>query len=377
MDGEKVMTAFAELFSPLSLGAVELANRITMAPLYTGYADQKGEVTPLMLSHYQEMGASGAALVVVENAAVSVQGMGSPFTLRVDDDRFLAGLSRLARSLKQGGALAGLQINHAGRFAFSQEPVAPSPVAAGKKVPHELSQEAMAAITQDFAQAASRVRQAGFDLVELHGGTGYLLSQFVSPRTNLRSDDYGGPMQARLRFPLEVITAVREAVGPDYPIGYRFLADEWLPQGLRLEQSLEAAPVLALAGLAYLSVMGGTYESFFLPEIKEQDRRPGYMTGLAEAVKKTVSIPVIAAGRIQTPEMAEELLVQGKTDLIGLARVLLADPEWPRKAREGRAPEITACEPHCRLCWERALKGRPMICSQWTREKRERVDAAG
>ncbi|MGD8562810.1 MAG: NADH:flavin oxidoreductase [Desulfarculaceae bacterium] len=377
MDRKKAVTAFAELFSPLSLGAVELANRITMAPLYTGYANQKGEVTPLMLSHYQEMGSSGAALVVVENAAVSVQGMGSPFALRVDDDCFCHGLTRLSQSIKLGGARAGLQINHAGRFAFSPEPVAPSPVAAGKKVPQELSQEAMAAITQDFAQAARRVRQAGFDLVELHGGTGYLLSQFISPRTNLRSDDYGGPMQARMRFPLEVIAAVRQAVGPDYPIGYRFLADEWLPQGLRLEQSLEAAPGLAQAGLAYLSVMGGTYESFFLPEIKEQDRSPGYMTGLAEAVKKTVSIPVIAAGRIQTPEMAEALLGQGKTDLIGLARVLLADPEWPRKAREGRASEITACEPHCRLCWERAFKGRPMICSQWTREKREQVDAAG
>ncbi|MBU0516399.1 MAG: NADH:flavin oxidoreductase, partial [Proteobacteria bacterium] len=214
-----------------------------------------------------------------------------------------------------------------------------------------------------------------FDLVELHGGTGYLLAQFLSPRTNQRSDEYGGPLENRLRFPREVIAAVRGAVGPEFPIGYRFLADEWLPDGFQVEEAAAAAPGLAEAGLAYLSVMGGTYESFLLPERQEQDQRPGYMIDLAAAVKGAVDIPVITAGRIQEPALAEEVLARGRADLIGLARVLLADPRWPIKAQEGRAQEIVPCEPTCRLCWKRVSQGQPVICSQWPEEKRDAVPA--
>jgi 2,4-dienoyl-CoA reductase (NADPH2) len=131
---------------------------------------------------------------------------------------------------------------------------------------------------------------------------------------------------------------------------------------------------LAEAGLAYLSVMGGTYESFFLPERQEQERHPGYMVDLASAVKSAVNVPVIAAGRIQEPAYAESLLAEGKTDLVGLARVLLADPQWPIKAREERAADIVPCEPTCSLCFKRVMKGRPVACSQWPKEKREKVE---
>ena len=366
------MNHYPLLFSPFILGPLALANRITMAPLYLGYAGLDGLVNQRLLEHYQEMGASGAAMIMVENASVHPRGQGSPFTIRADEDRFVEGLSRLARTIQKGGAKAGLQLNHAGRFAHGQEPpLAPSAVPLGQTTPQALSREEIAQIVECFAQAARRARAAGFDLLELHGGTGYLLAQFLSPRTNRRDDDYGGSLDNRLRFPLEVIAAVRREVGPTYPVGYRFLADEWLPDGLQLAEAVQIAPRLAAAGLAYLSVMGGTYESFFLPERKAQEKLPGYMLSLAAAVKQAVSLPVIAAGRMQDPALAEAALKEGKADLIGLARVLLADPLWPRKAKEGRAKEIVACEPNCNLCFARVSKGQPVFCSQWPEEKRE------
>lgn len=367
------MNTFPTLFSPLRLGGLTLANRITMAPLFLGYAKPSGEVSPLILEHYRQMGDSGAAMIMVENVCVDPGGLGSPFTLRADDDRFLEGLAELAKIIKQGGALAGLQLNHAGRYAHVAQAVAPSAVPLGERVPRALNAQEIAGLVEAFAAAARRARQAGFDLVELHGGTGYLLAQFLSPRLNQRSDAYGGGPEQRLRFPLEVIAAVRATAGADAPLGYRYLADEWLPGGWTLDQARQAAPRLAGAGLAYLSVMGGCYESFQLPERQTQEKQQGYMTDLAAGIKSAVDIPVIAAGRIQEPAYAEELLAQGKCDLVGLARVLLADPLWPRKAGEGRAAEIVPCEPNCSLCFKQVMQGQPVTCSQWSKQARERV----
>lgn len=368
------MSQLKHLFSPINLGGLQLTNRVTMAPLFLGYAKASGQVSPLMLDHYHRMGASGASLVVVENAAVAPEGLGSPFTPRVDDDRFLAGLAQLAQAVKQGGAKASLQLNHAGRFAWRDDPLAPSPLPLGTKVPKALEREQIAAIVQSFAAAARRARAAGFDALELHGGTGYLLAQFLSPRTNRRADAYGGPLENRLRFPLEVIAAVRAAVGPDFPVGYRYLADEWLPQGWGLEEARQAAPRLAQAGLAYLSVMGGTYESFFLPERLAAEKQQGYMAGLAGAIRQVAGVPVIAAGRLQSPEFAEQVIASGQADLVGLARVLLADPEWPHKAQRGDWDQIVPCEPSCHLCNKSVQRGVPALCSQWAPQERQRLE---
>jgi 2,4-dienoyl-CoA reductase (NADPH2) len=372
------MATHPHLFSPIRLGSLELANRITMAPLYLGYAQPTGEPSPRLYDHYEEMGASGAAMVMVENAAVEVRGLGAPHMLRVDDDARITGLAELARRIQKGGAKAGLQLNHAGRFAFDELPLAPSAVPAGEKTPRALEAEEIAEIVHAFAAAARRAKDAGFDLVELHGGTGYLLAQFLSPHTNRRDDAYGGDEERRLRLPLEVIAAARKAVGPDFTLGMRYMADEWLPAGgLTLEMGRRAAPRLAAAGLDYLSVMGGTYESFFLPERLAQDRQQGFMVDLAEAVKQKVEVPVITAGRIQEPGYAEEVIAQGRADLVGLARVLLADPRWPAKAREGRDREIVPCEAACRLCFKLVGQGKPVICSQWPEDKRRQRELRG
>jgi 2,4-dienoyl-CoA reductase (NADPH2) len=359
------------LFQPLKLNELRLKNRITMAPLYLGYAGEDGRVTPLLLHHYRRMARSGAGLIVVENAAVAAGGAGAARTLRCDHGRFVPGLRLLAETIKQEKTIAALQINHAGRFAHVPEPLAPSAVPTFGRTPRDLTLREIVAIQKQFAAAARRVKQAGFDLVELHGGTGYLLAQFVSPRTNLRADAYGGSLENRMRFPLETLDRVTQAVG-DFPVGYRFLAHEWLPDGLNLEESLPFARALSEKGVAYLSVTGGTYESFFLPEVAASSKKPGYMVPLAQAVRKHAGVPVIAAGRISSPKLAESILVKGKADLIGLARMLWVDPLWVRKARQGKEALIVACNPKCNACMELVMKGRPAYCPQWDQKTRER-----
>lgn len=362
---------YPNLFKPLKLNGLKLKNRITMAPLYLGYAALGGKVSPLMLDHYKLMARSGAALIVVENASITRRGSGSPRTLRCDHNRYIEGLESLARTIKGETALAGLQINHAGRFAYMEDPVAPSAVPAFGKTPHELTTKEIMTIQKQYARAAFRVKKAGFDLVELHGGTGYLLAQFASPRTNKRGDGYGGRIENRIKFPLEVLKGVKDLVG-NFPVGYRFLADEWLPDGLHLNESRVLAKALEENGVAYISVMGGTYESFFLPEIIKKSRRPGYMVSLAASIKREVGIPVITAGRISTPARAESILREKKADVIGLARMLWVDPEWPNKAREGRDRSILKCSPKCYACMQRVMQGKPAICPRWEKEKRKK-----
>jgi len=343
-----------------------------MAPLFLGYANQDGTVSSLILDHYREMAASGAAMIVVENAAADATGLGSPFTLRVDHDKYISGLSQLAKTIKDQGALAFLQINHAGRYAFKSQRMAPSEFKTGEAIPKAMTVEEIDRIISAFAEGARRVKDAGFDGVELHGGTGYLLVQFLSPRTNLRSDQYGGPFENRMRFPLKVVEAVLAEVGENYPVGYRFLADEELPDGLHTHETSIFAQELEKRGIAYLSVMAGTYDSFFLPEYKEKEKREAYMAHYAAIIKKTVpDMPIITAGRIQTPQTANRILEQGGADLIGLARVLLADPLWPKKAEGNVSGPIISCELTCSLCMKRVMKGKPAFCSQWDKKRRE------
>ena len=362
---------YPHLFSQLTVQGLTLKNRITMAPLYLGYAGQGGTVSQMMLEHYRLMAQSGVAMVVVENATVDhPTGSGSSRTLRADTDDNQDGLRQLAATIKQEGARACLQINHAGRFAHATDkPVAPSAVETFGLMPEALEKIEIDRIVDNYATAAARAKAAGFDMLELHGGTGYLLAQFLSPRTNRRTDEYGGSLENRQRFALEVFARVKVAVG-DYPVGYRFLAEEWLPDGLHLEESRQFAQSLSRAGIAYISVIGGTYESFSLPDIVEKSKQEGYMLGLAAAIHAQVNVPVIAAGRLATGALANRAIAEGKTDLIGLARVLWADPQWPKKVRESREADIIHCNPECGdACMHMVMKGRPAYCVAWPAEK--------
>ena len=362
----------SNLFTPFKIGSLTLANRITMAPTYLGYGNNDGTVSDLLLDHYRTMARSGAALIVVENTGIHPSALSSPNMLRADDDCYLEGLTELAKVIHAEGALAFIQFNHAGRFAFMPERMAPSPVPAGDVTPREMSVQDIEYAIEWFVKAAARAKSAGFDGVELHGGTGYLLSQFVSPRTNKRTDLYGGNPEKRSRFPLEVADAVIRAVGADFPVGYRFLASECLPGGLIIDEAMPFAEDLVKKGISYLSVMVGTHESFPLEPYFSMDKTEGFMAGYAEIIKKAIpGVPVITAGRIQTPEAAEAILRSGKADLIGLARVLFADPLWPKKAQGIITDPIVPCNPSCSLCMRRVMARKPPLCSQWDKPSRE------
>ena len=363
------------LFEPFRIGQLTLDNRVVALPVYLAYPDPDHFVNPLVLDYYSEMGASGAAMVVVENATVEPRGLCNPRTLltgdETRDDRFVPGLRTLAAAIKRGGARAVLQIHHAGRFAKREDRIAPSAVKTWGFVPKAMDNADIERTLVAFGDGARRAEQAGFDAVELHGGTGYLLSQFLAARTNFRDDDYGGDAERRMRFPLEVVGAVRAAVGATFPVGYRFLADEYLPDGLTLADTVPFARRLADAGVAYLSVMAGGYDAFSLPKYLEDDRKEGFMVPFARAIKQELpSMPVIAAGRLQTPAAAEAVLCEGSADLVGLGRVLFADPRWPRKARRDLGEPIEPCQPGCVLCNRRIIEQKPAYCARWPEERR-------
>jgi len=365
------------LFTPFQLGPLTLANRVVGLPMYLAYPDPDHFVNALVLDYYAEMGASGAAMVVVENATVEPHGLCNPRTLLTadesQDDRFLPGLTKLAAAIQRGGAKAVLQIHHAGRFAKRPDRVAPSAITTWGAVPKVMDQADIDGTIAAFAAGARRAEQAGFDAVELHGGTGYLLSQFLAARTNARDDRYGGDATRRMVFPLEVVAAVRAAVSPGFPVGYRFLADEYLPDGLTLNDTIPFARRLADAGIAYISVMAGGYDSFSLPRYLEDDNKEGFMVPFAHAVKQALPhMPVIAAGRVQSPATAEAVLLAGSADLVGLGRVLFADPLWPRKARGEIALPIEPCQPGCILCNRRIIDQKPAYCARWDKDRRER-----
>jgi len=393
------MIRFPQLFKPFAIHPVQLRNRITMAPLFTGYAHGDGRVSRLTLDHYKTLAGGGAAMIVVANAVVDQSGTLSRYSLRVDDDQFLPGLRKLAETIKKEGAAAVLQINHGGRFSRGENIYGPSSVSftniniggfyktalksrnfqymwsllseAFQQRAQRLKVMTLADIKhiiEAYTRAACRAKASGFDMVEIHGGTGYLPVQFLSPRTNRRKDEYGGILENRMRFPLELFRSVKDGVGLDFPVGYRFLADEWLKGGFSLKEAKLFAERLSALQVDYLSVTGGTYESFFDPEVINKSQEPGYMVCLAEQIKALVDCPVITTGRIMTPELAEDILEHEKADLIGLARPLFADPLWPEKACAGKQSTIVPCE-NCGTCFQMILTDRPALCSQWDKAK--------
>lgn len=361
------------LFQQVDVGGKILKNRITMAPMFMAYANNDGTVSHAVLEHYRDMGASGAGMIVVENAIVDGERSWAGRFMRIDKDDYIQGLSELASTIKENGAAAFCQINHGGRYASISKPLAPSPVPAfGGPVPEEMSKSHIDEVIEKYANAAVRVKNAGFDGVEIHSAYGYLPAQFLSPRTNKRKDEYGGSLENRMRFGLRLVKEIRKAVGPDYPVGLRFMADEWMDDGLKLEEAKVYAQELDKLRIAYLSVTAGVYESMFTEEKAALATHENYMVNYAEAIKAVVDTPVIAAGRIARPSSAGEIIASGKADLIGLARVLLADPQWPQKAREGREEEINHCKVNCNSCLNNVMNQKPAICTVWKKERKDK-----
>lgn len=383
------------LFSPLRLGPCLLHNRLVALPVHTGFAHPDGYVSAWMIDSYARLARDGPGLVVVANAAVSEDGRVSWFNLRADRDRFVPGLTRLARAIKEAGALACLQLNHAGRFAKTARPLLPSPIASANLSFHLDSLKnfmeffsfeerfrltrylfsqvktwryAMTAsdrerVIADFAGAALRACQAGFDMVELHGANGYLLCQYLSPATNQIPSEYGGNFTGRARFPLAVVRAVKSNLPRNFPVGFRLLLREWIPNGIDLDQATAFARCLEKAGIAYVSGSTATYNSLFSPEVIKHMARPAYLASDMAKLTAGLSIPTIISGRITTPGSACKVLQKGAADLIGLGRPLKADPDWVSKARTG-SPAIIPCI-NCNDCLRQVVLEKGITCRQW------------
>lgn len=326
----------AGLLDPISIRHLELKNRIVLPPMATTKSRDDGAVTDSVVEHYVKMAQGGVGLIIVEHAYVFPSGKASGGQLGIYQDELLPGLRELAQAIRQSGSKVGIQINHAGSRTSAEvigmQPLGPSdvPVPGDEEVPRPASADELEEISSGFASAARRAVQAGLDLVEIHGAHGFLLSEFLSPFTNRRSDRYGGSFENRCRFPLEVVNKVRQAIGHDFILFYRLGADDLIPGGLTITDSTRFASLLAAAGVDCLDVSGGLCGS--APQRLQSIS--GYFVPLAEAIKEVVDIPVIVAGGITEPKFADKLIRAGKVDLVAVGRAQLKDPEWVGRARE-------------------------------------------
>ena len=320
------------LLDELTVRDFVMRNRIVLPPMATELASGKGEVTEGMIQHYDRR-SRGPALTIVEHSYVSAGGRLSRNQLGVYDDHLMPGLSSLAEAIKKQGSVAALQINHAGAKSsldvIGTQPVAPSPIPLprGGEVPRELSVSEIEEVAEQFVAAASRVVRAGFDAVEVHGAHGFLLNQFTSPLTNRRTDRYGGSLEKRARFPLDIVRRIRDELGEKVLLLFRLGADDKIEGGLNLKEGAKIAEMLESVGVDIIDISGGHCGSR-----PDWINGPGFFLHMSEAVKSVVGVPVIGVGGVTTPEFADLAIIQGKADLVAVGRAFLRDPDWALKA---------------------------------------------
>lgn len=352
------------LFSSKQIGTVCVKNRLVMPAMGTGLAHTDGTVSDEMIAFYEERAKGGAGLIITEVTMVNPTGRHNPWQIAAFDDSHIPGLTRLAERVHQYGCKIFLQLYHPGCQTFNDlvggPLLTPSGIPRKSMPPQEcrpMTQYEINNLVLDFAEAAERAKLAGVDGVEIHAAHGYLLNQFLSPYSNKRTDEYGGDWKGRARIVQEIVTAIRERVGRDYPVTLRMSVDEFMEMtdipepGLKLEESLKMLSWLVPFGFDAVSVSSGTYDTQNIAW-EPSSYQPGWRLYLAKAVKKAVDVPVIAVSVLRDPDFAEQVLSQGDTaDFVGVARGQLADPEWGVKAMEGRADEIRRCI-SCLHCME-------------------------
>jgi 2,4-dienoyl-CoA reductase-like NADH-dependent reductase (Old Yellow Enzyme family) len=323
-----------DLLSPLALQGLTLRNRIVMPPMWSGQAGPDGFVTPSIIEYHRRRAAAGCGLIIVEHAFVHPRGRHTPTQIGVHSDATVDGLTRLAAAIRREGAAACLQISHAGSRASSRvlgtRPLAPSvvrhPYEPEGDTPEAIDPAMLPAIVAAFGDAAARARAAGFQAVEVHAAHGFLLSQFLSPLTNRREDDYGGPVENRCRLHLAVLSEVIGRAGADCPVFVRLGAHDETAGGLELADSCQVAQWLAEAGAAMIDVSGGLQGS------RGAGKGAAYFVPYAQAIKAAVRVPVLVTGGIAEPDLADRAVREGWADLVGIGRAMLNDPDWARKA---------------------------------------------
>jgi len=342
--------SYACLFQPVKIGKMEVKNRLAVPPMGTGFAADDGGVSQRLIKYHEARANGGFGLIIVEVTAIEGErGLGSGHQLCIYDDKFIPGFKKLADTVHKYGTRLAVQLYHPGRMTFphflgGREPVAPSavPDPIFRQVPHELTIDEIKQLVEKYAQGARRVKEAGCDAAEFHGAHGYLISEFMSAYANKRSDEYGGGFEGFLRFPLEIVRRARELVGPDFPLLFRISADEMVPQGRTVPESIDMAKRLIEAGVNSIDVSIGVPESSYYTSAPP-DMKQGFNADTAAKFKAALKVPVIVAGRINEPAVAEEIIKSGKADLVSIGRQSLTDPDWPDKVAAGKAGDIVKC----------------------------------
>lgn len=339
---------FKHIFSPLTLRGMTMANRVAMMPMGSDFAGSNGEISDEHIKYYELRARGGTGLIIVENVCVKFpEGSNGTTQLRIDKDCYIPRLFTLTEACHRHGCCMGVQINHAGASAMSSrigmQPVSSStlPSKPGGEAPRPLTKEELVSIAKDYAAAAKRAVNAGFDLVEIHAGHSYLISQFLSPTMNNRTDEFGGSAENRSRFCRMVIDEVRKAIGPRVPISLRLSVDELVEGGNTVNDCLE-----------YLEFLNDEVDLFDTSSALNQSIQyqidanyleDGWRSYMAKAVRDKFNKPTIAIGNIRNPQIAEDILARGDADLIGMGRGLIADPDWCNKAKYGDVETIRKC----------------------------------
>jgi len=366
------------LFEPIIINRMVVKNRIFMPAMHMNMAGNYA-VSDRLVDFYAERARGGAGMITVGYATVDALS-GNPGNIGAHKDIYIPGLTRLATAIRDNGARSSVQLNHAGRYNHSmltggKQPVAPSAIASRltRETPHELEISEIDEIVDSFAQAARRVKESGFDAVEILSGTGYLISEFLSPLTNKRTDRYGSDFNNRIRFGLEVIAAVRSTVGEEFPLLVRMNGNEFMKGGSSRAELQDYALELAAAGVDALCINVGWHEAQ-VPQIVTEVPR-GVFGYLARGIRDLVAIPVIASHRINDPDLAREMIADGYCDMVAVGRALIADPYFPEKARSRHEADIVHCVACGQGCFDNLFKMKAVECLCNPRAGYERIRA--
>jgi len=368
------MSKLEYIFQPIQVKDVIIRNRVVMAPMNNDYASPKGEVTSQVIDYFAERAKGGVGAIITSAAAVDARAKKRVGELCIYSDDFIDGLKDLTTAVHNEGAKIFLQIIHVGRelvsnttAEFPYEPVGPSALVhpvTGEPC-HELTIEEIHEIQEKFIQAVQRAEKAGFDGVEVHGAHGYLITQFTNPFTNRRTDEYGGGLEGRMRFPLEIVKGIREKTSGNLLICYRLNVNELFEPDipLKIDESLSLAKEISnFVDLIHVSTGGTGTPKATRRVIPLMSEPRGCYAHLAAAVKEVVNVPVISVGRITTPEIAESILARGDADMVAIGRGLITDPHWVNKARAGHVDEIRRCVSCNQGCIEYLALERKITC---------------
>ncbi len=372
--------SYPQLFTPLALGSLSLKNRLVMSQMTMNYATEEGFMTERLIRHYLERARGGVGLILVEGTFFTPEGRGYKNQLGLMSAAHVQGLRDLTRAIHAipDGPKVFIQVHHAGWRASSKlsglPTVGPSALAPypGAEVARALSQGEIKDLIEAHIVAAARAKEAGFDGVDFHCAHGYLIPSFFSPLSNQRTDAYGGDLAGRTRFLLEIVQGTKERLGHDFPVTVKISGDEYIEEGLGIQEMIGIARLAEGAGIDAILVSAGTVGGKKLEDLSQAHKflrtlpmmtDRGCLAPLAAEMKRALRIPVITVGRINHPAVAEEIVARGQADLVAMGRALLADPHLPRKAFEGKEEEIRPCIACNEGCYKRIFQQLDIRCS--------------